>query len=121
MNIKPIKTKRDYKLALARIDELFDVEDNSPESDELEVLITLVHDYEDKHYQIMPPDPIEAIIYVMEKSNMKHKDLVPYIGNPGLISQVLNRKRNLSLSMIRKLHKAFSIPLEVLIRESKCL
>jgi len=117
MNIKPIKTEQDYESTLARIDALFHVENDSPESDELSILIVLVDAYENEHYKVDLPDPVDAIKYVMEQNHLKRRDLEPYIGNRSLVSLVLSHKRRLSLAMIRKLHKALHIPLEVLINE----
>lgn len=118
MEIRPIKTEADYDAALARIDILMDAELDSPEGDELDVLVTLVHAYEEKYYPIDLPDPIEAILFRMEQTGMDRKDLEPYIGRSGRVSEVLNRKRPLTLGMIRKLWKGLHIPLESLIQNS---
>lgn len=115
MYIQPIKSEQDYQQALARIDELMDAEPDTPEGDELEVLATLVETYEDKHFPIESPDPIEAILFRMEQMGLTRKDLEPYIGSRHRVSEVLNRKRELSLNMIRKLHNGLHIPLENLI------
>ncbi len=115
MNIKPIKTEADYEAALARVETLWGAETNTPEGDELEVLFTLVESYEAKHHAIEPPDPIEAIKYEMECRQLKRKDLEPYLGSRSRVSEVLNRKRGLSIDMVRNLHKGLGIPLESLL------
>jgi HTH-type transcriptional regulator/antitoxin HigA len=117
MEIKPIKTEEEYQAALAEIDTLLDVEEGSPEEERLELISILVEAYEDLHYPIDPPDPVEAIKFHMEQNGLTRKDLEPYIGPRQRIADVLNRKRPLSLSMIRKLHKGLGIPAEILIRE----
>lgn len=118
MNINPIKTEADYDAALERIELLMDAEVDSPEGDELDILVTLVEAYEDKHHPIALPDPIEAIIFCMEKEGLSRKDLEAYIGSSGRVSEVLNRQRPLSINMIRKLWEGLHIPLESLIRKS---
>ena len=115
MIIKPIKTDTDYEMALARIEELWGSDIDTPEGDELEVLFTLVEAFEAKHYPIEPPNPIEAIKFEMEIRGLTRKDLEPYIGSRGRVSEVLNHKRSLSIEMIRNLHKGLKIPLESLI------
>ena len=115
MDIRPIKSTQDYERALARVDELMDAEPDTPEGDELDVLVTLVESYEDKHFPIESPDPVEAILFRMEEMNLMRKDLEPYIGSRHRVSEVLNRKRELSLNMIRRLHEGLGIPLENLI------
>ncbi len=115
MNIRPIKTEADYDEALERIDELMDAEIDTPEGDELDILVTLVEAYEEKHYPIEAPDPIAAICFRMEQMGLERKDLEPYIGRRSRVSEVLNHKRDLTLPMIRKLHKGLNIPLENLI------
>ena len=116
MEIRPIKTEADYQATLEEIDRLFDAVPNTPESDRLEVLITLVEAYEDKHYNIPLPDPVEAIVYHMESRGLTRRDLEPYIGSRGRVSEVLNRKRSLSMRMIRRLHTGLGIPASVLIQ-----
>jgi len=118
MNIKPIKSGRDYKNALKEIESLFKAKFGTPEGDRLDVLTTLVEAYENKHYPIETPDPVEAIHFVMEQQGLKRKDLEPYIGGRSRVAEVLNHKRALTLAMIRKLHLALGIPAEILIRES---
>jgi HTH-type transcriptional regulator/antitoxin HigA len=116
MDIKPIRTKRDYERALKRIDALMGAKPHTPQGDRLDVLATLVEAYEAKHYPIDVPDPVEAIIFVMEQRGMARRDLEPYIGSRARVAEVLNRKRSLTLPMIRRLHEGLSIPAEVLIR-----
>jgi HTH-type transcriptional regulator/antitoxin HigA len=117
MNIKPIKIDTDYENALARVDTLMELDpkDGSAESDELELLVILIEKYEEKHWHIEEPDPIEAIKFRMEQLGLKQKDLVPYIGSKSKVSEVLNRKVGLSLSMIKNLYKGLRLPPEVLI------
>lgn len=117
MTCKVIKAEGDYKRALARIDELMDAEPNTPEGDELELLVTLVELYEEKKYPIDLPDPVEAIKFRMEQLNINQQALVPFIGNKSKVSEVLNKKRPLSLSMMRSLHKGLGIPAEILLQE----
>ena len=116
MDIKPIRTQRDYKAALAEIERLFDAKPGTPDGDRLEVLATLVEAYEQQHYPMLPPDPVEAIVYFMESRGLSRKDLEPYLGSRGKVSEVLNRKRPLSIEMIRRLHDGLGIPAEVLIQ-----
>jgi HTH-type transcriptional regulator/antitoxin HigA len=115
VEIRPIKTEADYEAVLAEIEELFEAEPDTPEGDRLEVLTTLVEAYEDVHYSIPSPDPIEAIRYYMESRGLVRRDLEPYIGSRARVSEILNRKRPLSLSMIRRLNKGLGIPAHVLI------
>jgi HTH-type transcriptional regulator/antitoxin HigA len=117
MNIKPVKTEADYDMALARIDELMDARLDSPEGDELDVLVTLVEKYEAQHYPIDAPNPIEAIRFRMDQYDLKDKDLIPYIGQSGRVSEILSFKRKLTLGMIRKLHAGLNIPTESLIQD----
>ncbi|NHB88689.1 MULTISPECIES: helix-turn-helix domain-containing protein [Photorhabdus] len=121
MNIKPIRTEQDYKAALEAISPLFDnqPEIGTPEFDFLEVIVLLIEEYEAEHYPIDPPDPIEAIKFRMEQSGLTVKDLEPTIGKSNRVYEVLNRKRNLTLSMIRNLHSMFGIPADVLIKPTK--
>ena len=115
MDIAPIKTKRDHARALKEIEGLMTTKRNTPEGDRLDVLVTLVEAWEAKHYPLDLPDPIAAIRYHMEQNGMVPRDLVPYIGNRSRVYEVLNRKRPLSLKMIRRLHKGLGIPAESLI------
>ena len=112
-----IKTETDYEQALIRIDELMDADAGTPEADELELLATLVEMYEDAHYPIDMPDPVDAIRFRMEQAGLKQQDLVPYMGSRSKVSEVLNRKRPLTLSMMRGLHRGLGIPAEVLLQE----
>lgn len=115
MKIKLIKTEADYSVALARINELFDATPGSKNFDEAELLMKLVEFYEEQHYKIEAPDPIEAIKFRMEQMGMKRVDLEQYLGTRARVYEILNRKRNLSLAMIKKLHKEFGIPAESLL------
>lgn len=115
MKIKPIRTEQDYKLAVARIESLISATPGTPEEDELDVLATLVNAYEEKAFPVDLPDPVEAIIFRMEQLGLERKDLEPYIGQKGRVSEVLNYKRSLSIEMIRSLHKGLDIPLEALV------
>ncbi len=117
MDIKPIRTEADYDEALAEISGLLDAPEGSPDADRLEVLSTLVESYEERHHPIDPPDPVEVIKFRMEHMGLTRKDLEPLIGGRGRVSEVLNRKRGLSLSMIRNLHAGLGIPAKILIGE----
>ena len=117
MNIKPIKSEADYEAALARIMILMDAEKDSPEGDELDVLGTLVEAYEAKLYVIAKPNPVEAIRFCMEQYGLQDKDLVPYIGHSGRVSEVLNYRRKLTLPMIRRLNEGLKIPTESLVKD----
>lgn len=117
MNIRPIRNDSDYRAALAELSAGFDHEPapDSAEGDRFEVLLTLVEAYEAKHFPIEAPDPIEAIRFRMEQAGLTVKDLVPSIGQPNRVYEVLNRKRGLTLEMIRNLHRNLGIPAESLI------
>jgi len=121
MKLRPIKNEQEYDLALNRVDELMDMspEMGTTKSDELEVLVMLIEKYEEQNWYIAEPDPIEAIKIRMEQMHLKQKDLVPYIGNKSKVSEVLNRKVALSLSMISKLATGLQLPLEALIQLPK--
>lgn len=116
MNIKLIKTDKDYQKALKRLEVIFDARPSTKEGDELEILGVLIEKYEDEHYPIEAPDPIEAIKFRMEQMGYKQKDLAKIIGYKGRVSEILNRKRKLTLEMIRSLHEKLNIPLESLIQ-----
>jgi len=116
MNIKPIKTEFDYNAALSEIEQLMGAEQNTPEGDKLDILTTLVEAYEEKHYPIDQPDPIEAIIHQMESQGLTRKDLEKYLGTRARVSEILNRKRSLSLQMIRNLQQGLGISPEILIK-----
>jgi HTH-type transcriptional regulator/antitoxin HigA len=115
--IKPIRTKTDYAIALKRIDEIIakNPKKASPEFDELDVLGTLVSAYEDIHFPINSPDPVETVKYIMEENGLKQKDLIPYFGSKGLVSEFLNHKRKLTINTIKSLHDAFGLPYDLLI------
>jgi HTH-type transcriptional regulator/antitoxin HigA len=117
MSIKPIKTEIDNKVALARIEQLWDAQPNTTEGDELDVLVTLVQAFEEAHYPIDAPNPVEAILFRMEQAGLEDADLVPYLGQRSRVSEVLGYKRRLSIGMIRKLNEGLKIPLESLIRD----
>jgi HTH-type transcriptional regulator/antitoxin HigA len=115
MNIKPIRSEADYTSAMARLDDVWGAPVGSPEGDELEVLMLLIGKYEDEHFPMPPSDPIEAIKFRMDQQGLTARDLEPFIGSSGRVSEVLNRKRKLSLSMIKKLHEGLRIPYESLL------
>ena len=116
MDVRPIKTDTDYQNTLAEIERLFDARPDTPEGDRLDVLTTLVEAYEAEHEAVAAPDPIEAILYYLESRALTRRDLEPYIGSRARVSEVLNRKRALTLEMIRRLHRGLGIPAEVLIQ-----
>ena len=116
MKIKPIKTKKDHQAALKRLETIFDAKPGSPEGDELEILGMLIDKYEKEHDPIDYPDPIEAIKFRMEQLGYTQNDLARVVGLKSRASEILNRKRKLSLEMIRKLHKVLGIPTDVLIQ-----
>lgn len=116
MDIKPIKTEADYEVALAEIEHLWGAEYGSAQGDKLDILVTLVEAYEEKHHPIPPPDPIEAILHYMESQALTRHDLEPYIGSRARVSEVLSRKRPLSLQMIRKIHEGLGISADILVR-----
>jgi HTH-type transcriptional regulator/antitoxin HigA len=118
MNIKPIRTKADHRAALKEIETLMAARPGTPEGERLDVLATLVEAWERIHYPMELPDPIEAIKFRMEQSGLTAKDLVPMIGQINRVYEVLNRRRALTLPMIRRLHKDLGIPAESLIRPS---
>lgn len=115
MDIKPIRTEQDYQEALEIISTLMNAEYGTPEGDRLDVLATLVEAWERQHYPMEAPDPIEAIKFAMEQRGYEPKDLVPMIGRANRVYEVLNRKRPLTLNMIRRLHKGLGIPAESLL------
>jgi len=118
MEIKPIRTEADYEAALAEVERLWGAEPGTPDGDRFEVLVTLVEAYEEKQYPILPPDPVEAIKYYMDSRGLDRRDLEQYIGPSGRVSEVLSRKRPLTLAMIRKLNAGLGIPAEILIQSS---
>jgi len=114
--LKPIRTKKDYEAALAKVERLWGARSGTPRGDRLDILATLIEAYEAKHYPMDPPDPIEAILFRMEQQGLLRKDLEPMIGARNRVAEVLNRKRGLSIEMIRQLHEKLGISAEVLIR-----
>jgi HTH-type transcriptional regulator / antitoxin HigA len=117
--LRPIRTETDYEAALAEVGRLWGAKSGTPTGDRLDVLVTLIEAYEDKHYPMDPPDPIEAIQFRMEQQGLTRKDLEPMIGTRNRIAEVLNRKRGLSIEMIRSLHEKLGISAEVLIRPTR--
>ena len=116
MNIKPIKTKKDYEQALARLELIFDAKKGTEKGDELEILGMLIDNYENKKFPIDFPDPVEAIKFRMEQLGYNQTDLANVVGLKSRASEILNRKRKLSLEMIRQIHNSLNIPTEVLIQ-----
>ena len=117
MHIKPIRTAKDLKLAFVRLEQIFQAPQGSAEADERDVLVTLIEVYEDRHWKQAPVDPLAAIRFRMEQQGLSAKDLEPYIGSSGRVSEVLNGKRPLSLRMIRQLHAGLRIPYESLLAQ----
>ncbi|NEN24769.1 hypothetical protein G3O08_14785 [Cryomorpha ignava] len=115
MDIRPIKTEQDYNAAISRIEELLGAKMDTPEGDEFDLLVTLVEFYEMKHYPIAPPDPIDAIKFRMEQMVLTKADMVQYLGSQSRVSEILNKKRGLTLSMIKSLYKGLKIPAEILL------
>ncbi len=118
-DLKPIRSKADYEKALADVERLWGAKSGTPAGDRLDVLATLIDANEAEHYPMDPPDPIEAIKFRMEQQGLTRKDLEPLIGTRTRVAEVLNRKRSLSIAMIRRLHARLGIPAEVLIRPSR--
>jgi HTH-type transcriptional regulator/antitoxin HigA len=117
MTLKILKTKKDYLSALSRFETIFQAKPGAKESDEADVLALLIKEYEDKHYVINSPSPIEAIKYRMEQQGLTNMDLVPVLGSKSRVSDIFRKSRKLNLGMVRKLHSILHIPLETLIRE----
>jgi HTH-type transcriptional regulator/antitoxin HigA len=117
MNIKPIKTEQDYQDAKKRLEDIFDAAPNTAEGDELEILGVLIDNFEKIHFSIDLPDPIEAIKFRMEQMDYSNQDLAQIIGLKSRVSEILNKKRKLSINMIRKLHDALQIPTDVLVQK----
>jgi HTH-type transcriptional regulator/antitoxin HigA len=115
MEIKPIKSEQDYNQAIKRIEALWGAKKDTKEGDELDLLSTLVESYELKHYPIAPPDPVDAIKFRMEQMGMTKTDLSKYLGSQSRVSEILNRKRKLTLKMVKTLYKELDIPAEVLL------
>jgi len=118
-DIKPIRTSADYNKALAEFEKLWGAKRGTAKGDRLDVLATLIDAYESEQYPMDPPDPIEAIKFRMESQGLTRKDLEPLIGTRTRVAEVLNRKRNLSIGMIRRLHTKLGIPADVLIRPTR--
>jgi len=118
MEIKPIKTENDYTDSIKRIEVLWGAKKESIEGDELDLLCTLVESYEMHHYPIAPPDPIDAIKFRMDQMGMTNGDLAKYLGSQSRVSEVLNRKRQLTLKMVKSLYKGLRIPAEILLSEN---
>ena len=117
--VKPIRTKAGYKKALADVERLWGARSGTPEGDRLDVLATVIDAYEGEHFPMDPPDPIEAIKFRMEQQALSRKDLEPIIGTRTRVAEVLNRRRSLSIGMIRRLHDRLGISAEILIRPSR--
>jgi HTH-type transcriptional regulator/antitoxin HigA len=115
MTIKPIRNDDDLRAVFRRLESIFQAEEQTPEADERDVLVTLVEAYENKHYDFGPADPVEAIKFRMEQQGLTARDLEPFIGPSGRVSEVLNRKRSLSLRMVKRLHAGLNIPYESLL------
>jgi HTH-type transcriptional regulator / antitoxin HigA len=115
MEIRPIKTEQDYSKAIKRIEELWGSKKDTTEGDELDLLCTLVESYEISHYPIAPPDPIDAILFRMEQMGMTKTDMAKYLGSQSRVSEVLSRKRKLTLKMVKSLYKGLKIPAEILL------
>jgi HTH-type transcriptional regulator / antitoxin HigA len=119
MDIKPIKTQRDYRRALKEIEPLMSARRGTQEGDRLDILVTLVEAWEAKHYPLDLPDAIEAIKHHMDQQGLAPRDLVPYIGGRNRVYEVLSRKRPLTLAMVRRLHEGLGIPAESLIKTGR--
>lgn len=117
-DLKPIRTKADYKRALLEVERLWGARSGTPAGDRLDIVATLIDAYESKQFPMDPPDPIEAIKFRMEQQGLTRKDLEPIIGTRTRVAEVLNRRRNLSIGMIRRLHERLGIPADILIRPS---
>jgi HTH-type transcriptional regulator/antitoxin HigA len=117
--LKPIRTKADYDEALSEVERLWGARSGTPKGDRLDVLATLIDAYEAEHYPMEPPDPVEAIKFRMEQQGLSRKDLEPLIGTRTRVAEILNRKRSLSIGMIRRIHDRLGISAEVLIRPSQ--
>ena len=116
MNIRPIKTEADYQAVLEEIERLFNASPDTPDGDRLQVLTTLVEVYEEQKYHIPLSDPIEAILYYLESRGLSRTDLTPYLGDDDVVDEILNRRRGLSIEMIRRLHSGLGIAAETLIQ-----
>ena len=114
--LRPIRTEADYERTLGEIDALFGAQPDTPEGDRLEVLTMLVEAYESAHHPVLPPDPIEALQYHLESRGLTPQDLEPYLGSRARVAEVLDRRRGLTIEMIRRLHDGLGLPAEILIR-----
>jgi HTH-type transcriptional regulator / antitoxin HigA len=119
MNVKPVKTEADYRRALLRVQKLWDASKRSARGDELEVLVVLIEAYERERYPIVLPDPIDAINFRLQQKGLDNEALIGIIGGRPRVSEAMNRKRPLSINMIRRLHKRLGIPAEVLIQRPR--
>lgn len=117
--LKPIRSESDHEAAMEEVARLWGSESGTPEGDRLDILITLIDAYETQLYPVDPPDPIDAILFRMEQQGLTRKDLEPIIGSRGRVAEVMNRKRGLSIEMIRKLHEKLGIPADILIRPTR--
>ncbi|WP_198263131.1 helix-turn-helix domain-containing protein [sulfur-oxidizing endosymbiont of Gigantopelta aegis] len=117
MNIKPIRNDKDLKFAFSQLDMVFQSKQGTSEFDEMEILVTLIEAYENKHYPISPPNPVEAIRFRMEQQGLTARDLEAFIGSSGRVSEILNKKRPLSLRMVKRLHDGLKIPYESLLAD----
>lgn len=115
MNIKPIRNDDDLRAAFKRLEVVYQAQEGTPEADEMEILVTLIEAYEHKHFPMGVTDPVEAIKFRMEQQGLTQKDLEPFIGSSGRVSEVLNHKRRLSLRMVKRLHDGLNIPYESLL------
>jgi len=115
MEIRPIKSEQDYNNSIRKIEVLWGAKKDTPQGDELDLLVTLVESYEMKHYPIAPPDPVDAIKFRMEQMGMTKADMVQYIGSQSRVSEILNGRRKLTLGMIKALYKGLRIPAEILL------
>ena len=118
MTIKPIRTEADLRAAFRQLEPIFQADEGTSEGDDRDVLVTLIEAYENKHYDFGPADPVEAIKFRMEQQGLTPRDLEPFIGTSGRVSEVLNRKRPLSLRMIKQLHDGLRIPYESLLADA---
>jgi HTH-type transcriptional regulator/antitoxin HigA len=116
MDIRPIRTDADYRVALREVERLWDAEPGTLEGDQVEVLSTLIEAYEERHHPIPPPDPIAAILFMMEQKGLARRDLEPAIGSRASVSEILNRRRPLTLPMVRALSALLQIPTDVLVQ-----
>jgi len=117
MKIRPIRTKADYRKALKQAERLWDADPGTPDGDLVDVLVTLIQAYEARHYPIEAPDPIAAIEFMMEQKGLRRRDLEPAIGSRGRVSEVMTRKRPLTLPMVRALSRLLDIPTDILVQE----